>query len=69
MLHKQLSLIDEEIENLLGTILVTDIDKPMYIKTLDVITRLIELRSALIKSATFTAPIVKDKLKEEIYNE
>ena len=62
---KNLSLIDEEIENLLGTILVTDIDKPMYTKTLDAIARLIELRSALIKSASFTPPIVKDK-KEEI---
>ena len=62
---KNLSLIDEEIENLLGTILVTDIDKPMYTKTLDAITRLIELRSALIKSASFTYPIMKDK-KEEI---
>lgn len=62
---KNLSLIDEEIENLLGTILVTDIDKPMYTKTLDAITRLIELRSALIKSASFTHHIMKDK-KEEI---
>ena len=62
---KNLSLIDEEIENLLGTILVTDIDKPMYTKTLDAIARLIDLRSALIKSATFTHPIMKDK-KEEI---
>ena len=58
---KNLSLIDEEIENLLGTILVTDIDKPIYTKTLDAITRLIELRSALIKSARFTYTIMKDK--------
>ena len=58
---KNLSLIDEEIENLLGTILVTDIDKPMYTKTLDAIARLIELRSALIKSARFTPSIMKDK--------
>ena len=64
-IDKNLSLIDEEIENLLGTILVTDIDKPMYTKTLDAIARLIELRSALIKSASFTSPIMKDK-KEEI---
>ena len=54
---KNLSLIDEEIENLLGTILVTDIDKPMYTKTLDAIARLIELRSALIKSCGFTAVV------------
>ena len=60
-IDKNLSLIDEEIENLLGTILITDIDKPMYTKTLDAITRLIELRSALIKSASFTPPIMKDK--------